>query len=193
LSIVISWLPPPYIQSHTNHWLGNLWYSLLKIFKSWTLSYSCHRAIISWAHFLVISLTCWPPSMYCYLCTVYLCHVGFLICYVGNGVMTNEWWCRDKTESLLWAADTRLCYSTRADIVVYSHNPLWNYTSVLSFVHTSLESFYVFVLMYIDVLSFVNTSSLNQSRYSILTYHAVLSKLISYVLSEGMNISLWVI
>jgi hypothetical protein len=27
---------------------------------------------------------------------------GFLIGYVGNGVMTNDRWCRDETESLLW-------------------------------------------------------------------------------------------
>jgi energy-coupling factor transporter transmembrane protein EcfT len=27
---------------------------------------------------------------------------GFLIGYVGDGVMTNDRWCRDETESLLW-------------------------------------------------------------------------------------------
>jgi hypothetical protein len=27
---------------------------------------------------------------------------GFLLVTFGNGVMTNDWWCRDETESLLW-------------------------------------------------------------------------------------------
>ena len=32
---------------------------------------------------------------------------GFLIGYVGNGVMTNDQWCRDETESLLWCTHGR--------------------------------------------------------------------------------------
>ena len=34
--------------------------------------------------------------------SIYLCHVNFSLVTFGNGVMTNDWWCRDETESLLW-------------------------------------------------------------------------------------------
>ena len=34
--------------------------------------------------------------------SIYLCYVDFSWVMFGNGVMTNDWWCRDETESLLW-------------------------------------------------------------------------------------------
>jgi hypothetical protein len=34
--------------------------------------------------------------------SIYLCYVKFSLVTFGNGVMTNDWWCRDETESLLW-------------------------------------------------------------------------------------------
>jgi hypothetical protein len=36
--------------------------------------------------------------------SIYLCyvHVDFSWVMFGNGIMTNDWWCRDETESLLW-------------------------------------------------------------------------------------------
>jgi hypothetical protein len=34
--------------------------------------------------------------------SIYLCYVEFSLVTFGNGVMTNDWWCRDETESLLW-------------------------------------------------------------------------------------------
>jgi hypothetical protein len=34
--------------------------------------------------------------------SVYLCYVDFSLVAFGNGVMTNDRWCRDDTESLLW-------------------------------------------------------------------------------------------
>jgi hypothetical protein len=34
--------------------------------------------------------------------SIYLCHVNFSLVTFGNGVMTNEWWCHDEIESLLW-------------------------------------------------------------------------------------------
>jgi hypothetical protein len=34
--------------------------------------------------------------------SIYLCYVDFSLVAFGNGVMTNDWWCRDETESLLW-------------------------------------------------------------------------------------------
>jgi hypothetical protein len=35
--------------------------------------------------------------------SLYLCYVNSVLVVFGNGVMTNDWWCRDETESLLWA------------------------------------------------------------------------------------------
>jgi hypothetical protein len=34
--------------------------------------------------------------------SIYLCYVKFSLVASGNGVMTNDQWCRDETESLLW-------------------------------------------------------------------------------------------
>jgi hypothetical protein len=34
--------------------------------------------------------------------SIYLCYVDFSLVVFGNDVMTNDWWCRDETESLLW-------------------------------------------------------------------------------------------
>jgi hypothetical protein len=34
--------------------------------------------------------------------SIYLCHMDFSLVAFGNGVMTNDRWCRDETESLLW-------------------------------------------------------------------------------------------
>jgi hypothetical protein len=34
--------------------------------------------------------------------SIYLCHVNFSSVTFGIGVMTNDWWCHDETESLLW-------------------------------------------------------------------------------------------
>jgi hypothetical protein len=34
--------------------------------------------------------------------SIYLCYVDFSLVTFGNGVMTNDWWCHDETESLLW-------------------------------------------------------------------------------------------
>ena len=33
----------------------------------------------------------------------YKCYVNFLLVAFGNDIMTNDRWCRDETESLLWA------------------------------------------------------------------------------------------
>jgi hypothetical protein len=60
-------------------------------------------------------------------------------CQFGNGVMVNDLWCRSKTESLLWMR-TQDCYSSDAGIKVSGHDPLWNYTDVLSSVNYFLET-----------------------------------------------------
>jgi hypothetical protein len=33
---------------------------------------------------------------------IYLCYVDFSLVAFGNGIVANNWWCRDETESLLW-------------------------------------------------------------------------------------------
>jgi hypothetical protein len=35
--------------------------------------------------------------------SIYLCHVDLSLVAFGNGMMANNWWCRDETKSLLWA------------------------------------------------------------------------------------------
>jgi hypothetical protein len=106
----------------------------------WTLFCPYSRAILSWAHFLVMALTCRSLPLCIVIRVPFICGTwDFSLAMFGIGVITNDCWCRDETEILLWAADTRLCYSARAGITVYSRNSLWNYTDVLSFVHTSFE------------------------------------------------------
>jgi hypothetical protein len=34
--------------------------------------------------------------------SIYLCYMDFSLVAFGNGVMTNDRWCRDETDSLLW-------------------------------------------------------------------------------------------
>jgi hypothetical protein len=34
--------------------------------------------------------------------SIYLCYVNFSLVAFSNGVVTNDWWCCDETESLLW-------------------------------------------------------------------------------------------
>ena len=34
--------------------------------------------------------------------SIYLCYVKFSLVASSNGIMANDWWCRDETESLLW-------------------------------------------------------------------------------------------
>jgi hypothetical protein len=34
--------------------------------------------------------------------SIYSCHVDFSLVTVCNDIMTNDWWCHDETESLLW-------------------------------------------------------------------------------------------
>jgi hypothetical protein len=34
--------------------------------------------------------------------SICLCYVDFLLVVFGNGIMPSNWWCRNKTESLVW-------------------------------------------------------------------------------------------
>jgi hypothetical protein len=73
---------------------------------------------------LVTTFACYPPCIMLVV-TTQLCHLKFhLGCVIGNGVISSNCQCCDKTESLLWVVDTRLCYSARAGIMGSSHNSL---------------------------------------------------------------------
>jgi hypothetical protein len=54
--------------------------------------------------------------------SIYLCCINFLLVAFGNGVMTNDWWCRDETESLLWCTHgwaTRHALVSRLIVVIH--------------------------------------------------------------------------
>jgi hypothetical protein len=54
--------------------------------------------------------------------SIYLCYVDFLLVAFGNDVMTNDWWCRDETESLLWCTHgwaTRHALVSRLIVVIH--------------------------------------------------------------------------
>jgi hypothetical protein len=55
--------------------------------------------------------------------SIYLYYVDFLLVMFGSGVMTNDRWCRDETESLLWARThgwaTRHALVSRLIVVIH--------------------------------------------------------------------------
>jgi hypothetical protein len=56
----------------------------------------CQQSLLQlWSHPYFLSHTL--------MGSIYLCYVEFSFVAFGNGVMTNDWWCRDETESLLLA------------------------------------------------------------------------------------------
>jgi hypothetical protein len=94
---LISWSVHPHIKSRANIWSDNLHvdHKLIRGVEE----FSCDALLpaIS-ASTLITFLFSEPYSHGLHLYV--LC--GFLIGYVGNGIMTDDWWCRDETESLLW-------------------------------------------------------------------------------------------
>jgi hypothetical protein len=55
----------------------------------------CRQSLLQfWSHSYFMSHTL--------MGSIYLCYVNFLLVAFGNDVMTNDWWCRDETESQLW-------------------------------------------------------------------------------------------
>jgi hypothetical protein len=60
--------------------------------------------------------------------SIYLCHVDLSLVAFSNGVMTNDWWCRDETESLLWCTHgwaARLALVSRLIVVIrYKTTPM---------------------------------------------------------------------
>jgi hypothetical protein len=56
----------------------------------------CQQSLLQlWSHPYFLSHTL--------MGSIYLCYVNSLLVAFGNDVMTNDRWCRDETESLLWA------------------------------------------------------------------------------------------
>jgi hypothetical protein len=54
--------------------------------------------------------------------SIYLCYVNFSFVAFGNGIMTNDWWCRDETESLLWCTHGRAARHARVSwLIVVIH------------------------------------------------------------------------
>jgi hypothetical protein len=49
--------------------------------------------LLAWSYF----------SSYTLKGSIYLRHVDLSLVAFGNGIRANDWWCRDETESLLWA------------------------------------------------------------------------------------------
>jgi hypothetical protein len=98
LPILISWLVPPHIKYHTSLLPDNLhvdhkivlWVEenshVMLFYQQSLLQLRSHSYFLS--HTLIGS--------------IYMCYVDFSLVAFGNGVMTNDRWCRDETESLLW-------------------------------------------------------------------------------------------
>jgi hypothetical protein len=98
VSTLISWFLPPHIPSHTNLWPDNPRDDHeidLRVEENSHVMLFCQQSLLqlrSHSYFLSHIL----------IGSIYLCYVDFLLVAFGNGVMTNNWWCRDKTESLPW-------------------------------------------------------------------------------------------
>jgi hypothetical protein len=53
---------------------------------------------------LVTIFVCYPSLVWCLFLPLNRCHPKFhFVCAFSNGVTNSILWCRDKTESLLWA------------------------------------------------------------------------------------------
>jgi hypothetical protein len=96
--ILISWLVPPHIKYHTSLLPDNLHVDhkiVLWVEENSHVMLFCQQSLLqlrSHSYFLSHTL----------MGSIYLCYVDFSLVVFGNGVMTNDWWCRDETESLLW-------------------------------------------------------------------------------------------
>jgi hypothetical protein len=82
--------------------------------------------------------------------SIYLCYVNFSFVVFGNGIMTNDWWCRDETESLLWCTHgwaTRHALVSRLIVVIhYGTTPMCCVLWTLSQSGRGILSQYVTVL-----------------------------------------------
>jgi hypothetical protein len=103
LPILISWLVPPHIHSRINLWPNNLRVNhkiILWVEENSHVMLFCQQSLLQlWSHSYFMSHTL--------MGSIYLCHVGLSLVAFGNGIMTNDRWCRDETESLLWCTHGR--------------------------------------------------------------------------------------
>jgi hypothetical protein len=98
LPILISWLVHPHIKYRLNVWFDNPCgdHDKFTELKSSHVMLFCQQFLLqlrSHSYFLSHTL----------VGSIHVCYVDFSLVAFGNGIMTNDWWCRDKTESLLWA------------------------------------------------------------------------------------------
>jgi hypothetical protein len=88
----------PHIHSRINLWPDNLHINhkiILWVEESSHVMLFCQQSLLQlWPHSYFLSHTL--------MGSIYLCHVDLSLVAFGNGIMTNNWWCRDETESLLW-------------------------------------------------------------------------------------------
>jgi hypothetical protein len=88
----------PHIHSRINLWLDNLRINhkiIISVEERSHVMLFCQQSLLqlgSHSYFLSHTL----------MGSIYRCYVNFLLIPFGNDVMTNDWWCRDETESLLW-------------------------------------------------------------------------------------------
>jgi hypothetical protein len=96
--IMISWVLPSGIPSRTNLWPGNLRVNhkiILWVKENSHVMLFCQQSLLQLRpHSYFLSHTL--------MGSIYLCHVDLSLVAFDNGIMTNDWWCRDETESLLW-------------------------------------------------------------------------------------------
>ena len=93
---MISRVFPSHIKYHTSLLPGNLHVDhtiVLWVKENSNVMLFCQQSLLQLqSHSLSQTLTG----------SIYLCHVDLSLVAFDNGIMTNNWWCRDETESLLW-------------------------------------------------------------------------------------------
>jgi hypothetical protein len=88
----------PHIHSRINLWPDNLHVDhkiILWVEESSHVMLFCQQSLLQlWSHSYFLSLSL--------MGSIYLCHVDLSLVAFDNGIMTNDWWCRDEIKSLLW-------------------------------------------------------------------------------------------
>ena len=116
----------PHMHSRINLWPDNLCINhkiILRANKNSHVMLFCQQSLLqlrSHSYFLSHTL----------MGSIYLCYVDFSWVMFGNGVMTNDRWCRDETESLLWCTHgwaTRHALVSRLIVVIHYENILMCY------------------------------------------------------------------
>jgi hypothetical protein len=86
------------IKSHANLWYDNLHVDhkiILWVEENSHVMLFCQQSLLQlWSHSYFLSHTI--------MGSICLCYVDFSLVAFGNGIIANDGWCRDETESLLW-------------------------------------------------------------------------------------------